>query len=126
MMEAWLRELRFAARYLARRRGATLTAVLALGIGIGAATTVFSVLHGVLLRPLDYPESERIVAVAQISPKGQRMGGMSEPNFEDLRAQTRSFQAMAVHGGRVQSVSGGSEPLRVGVASVSDGFFDVL
>jgi predicted permease len=125
-METWLRELRFALRYLVRRRGATLTAVLALGLGTGGATTVFSVLHGVLLRPLDYPDSERIVALGQISPRGQRMSNMSEPNFEDLRAQTRSFAALAAYGGGVQSVSGGSEPMRVGVAVVSEGFFDVL
>jgi predicted permease len=126
MMETWLRELRFALRYLLRSRGATLSAVLALGIGVGAATTVFSVLYGVLLRPLPYPDSERIVALAQISPKGQRMGNMSEPNFDDLRAQTRSFAAMAVYAGWVQSVSGGNEPVRAGVAVVSDAFFDVL
>jgi len=121
MMETWLRELRFALRYLLRRRGATLSAVLALGIGVGAATTVFSVLYGVLLRPLPYPDSERIVALFQISPKDQRMGNMSDPNFDDLRAQTRSFEAMAVYAGRVLSVSGGSEPARVGVATVSEG-----
>jgi predicted permease len=125
-MENLLRELRFAARYLVRRGGASVTAVLALAIGVGAATTVFSVLYGVLLRPLPYPDSERIVALSQINPKGQRMRNMSGPNFDDLRLQTRSFAAMAVYGGWVQSVSGGNESVRAGVAVVSEEFFDVL
>jgi predicted permease len=125
-MDAWPSELRFALRYLRRQGATTAVAVLALAAGIGGATTLFSVLHAVLLRPLPFPDSERIVSVHQISPRGQRMNNMSEPNFEDLREQTRSFEAMAVYSGWIQSVSGGTEPVRAGVATVSESFFDVL
>jgi putative ABC transport system permease protein len=85
-VESWLNELRFAARYLLRRRGATATAVLALGIGVGAATTVFSVLYGVVLRPLPYPDSERIVALFQINARGQRTSTVSAVLLPALHA----------------------------------------
>jgi putative ABC transport system permease protein len=125
-VESWLNELRLAARFLARRRGPSMAAIVALGAGIGAATAVFSVLYGVLLRPLPFPDSERLVAVQAINRRGQRVNDFSEPNLDDLRAGTRSFEAMALYTGATQSVSGGLEPVRAGVAIVSEGFFDVL
>jgi predicted permease len=125
-MDAWWSDLRFAFRFLARNRGTTLVAVLALALGIGAATAIYGVAYDVLLRPLPYPDSERIVAVFQIAPDGRRMSQMSEPNFEDLEAQNRSLAAFAVYGGGVVSVAGGSEPVRATVISVSPEFFRVL
>ena len=124
-MDAWWQDLRFGARLLARNRGASAAAILALVLGIGACTAVFSVVHGVLLRPLPYPRSERLVALAEISPRGQRMS-FSDPNFEDVRDGSRSFEALAQYSASVESVAGGLEPLRAGVAAVSERFFDVF
>ena len=125
-MDAWWSDLRFACRFLARNRGTTLVAVLALALGIGAATAIYGVAYDVLLRPLPYPDSERIVAVFQVRPDGHRMRQMSEPNFEDLEAQNRSLAALAVYGARVVSVVGGSEPVRAHVIAVSPAFFRAL
>ena len=102
-MENWLSDLRFALRFLRRNRGTTLIAVLALALGIGATTAIFSVVYDVLLRPLPFPDSERIVAVFQVDPRGRRMGQISEPNFEDLEAQNRSLEALAIYSSGVHS-----------------------
>ena len=125
-MGAWWSDLRFAVRFLARNRGTTLVAVLALALGIGAATAIYGVAYDVLLRPLPYPDSERIVAVFQVAPDGRRMRQMSEPNFEDLQAQNSSLAAFAIYGGDVVSVAGGSEPVRARVMAVSPEFFRAL
>jgi predicted permease len=125
-MEGWASDLRFALRQLVRNRGTSLVAVLALALGIGATTAIYAVVYDVLLRPLPYPDSERLVAVFQVAPSGRRMSQMSEPNFEDLAAANRSLAAMAVYSPRVLSVTGGSEPVRAVVASVSASFFDAL
>jgi len=123
-VENWLSDLRFALRFLRRNRGTTLIAVLALGIG--STTAIFSVVYDVLLRPLPFPDSERIVAVFQVDPRGQRMGQISEPNFEDLEAQNKSLEALAVYASGVHSVAGAAEPVRATVAVVSGSFFRAL
>ena len=125
-MDGWWSDLRYAFRFLARNRGTTIVAVLALTLGIGAATAIYGVAYDVLLRPLPYPDSERIVAVFQVRPDGHRMRQMSEPNFEDLEAQNRSLAALAVYGSGVVSVVGGSEPVRAHVTAVSPAFFRAL
>jgi putative ABC transport system permease protein len=119
-------DLKFAARFLARNRATSLLAVLALALGIGAATAIFSVAYDVLFRPLPFPESERVVAVFQVDPRGHRMGQMSEPNFEDLAAQNTTLERLAVYSSSVQSITGGPAPVAATVAVVSEAFFDVL
>ncbi len=77
MIEAIVRDLRFAARGMARTPSFTAAAVLTLAIGIGATTAVFSVVYGVLLRPLPFPTADRLVRVVQILPargEGRRAG----------------------------------------------------
>lgn len=125
-MNGWRHDLRFAIRYLLRNRGTTAVAVLALALGIGATTAIFSVVYDVLLRPLPFPESERMVAVYQVNPNGRRMAQISEPNFEDLATANRTLEAMAVFSSWAQSVSGGKEPVRATVAVVSEAFLRVL
>jgi predicted permease len=100
--------------------------IATLALGLGASTMIFSVVNGVLLTPLPYPEPERIVRVRQVNENGLAGNNISEPNFSDLRRQTRSFAALARYAGGVQPVSGGSEPTRVRTASVSGEFFDVV
>jgi predicted permease len=122
----WTGELKASVRQFVRGRSTTLVAVLALALGIGVATALFSVVHAVLLSPLPYPDSERLVRVHPINPQGTRTNNFSEPNFEDLRDATRSFEALALYSSWTQSVAGGTEPVRAEVAVVSDRFFDVL
>jgi predicted permease len=124
-MHAWLQDIRFSGRLFSRNRATTAAAVLALAVGIGASTAVFSVVHGVLLRPLPYVEEERIVAITQVGARGQSMR-FSDPNFEDVRDQNRSLQSIAEYAVRVESVVGGTEPVRAAVAAVSRSFFEVF
>ena len=125
-METLRQDLRYVVRGLRRSPFFFIVTVLTLGLGIGAMTAIFSVVDGVLLRALPYPEPERIVQLWQINAKGGTTQ-FSDPNFTDLSAQSRSFAATAEfdEGGTV-SVSGGTEPLRARAATVSHDFFRVL
>lgn len=124
-MNSLLQEIRLAVRALVKRPGFTVVAVLTLALGIGASTAIFSVLDAVLLRPLPYPNQERIVELRELDEKGKRMS-FAQPNFEDLRARTRSFDALAQYSAWPQAIAGGSEPVRTTAASVSGDFFRVL
>ena len=124
-MEALFQELRFGLRMLWKAPGLTLATLITLALGIGATTAIFSVVYGVLLRPLPYPDPNRIVAVFEVTSKG-RPSRVADPNFDDFRDQSRSFQAIAKYAYEVASVSGASEPTRTTVAAVSPDFLKVL
>ena len=125
-MDGIARDLRFTVRSLRRSPGFFTLTVLTLALGIGATTAIFSVVNGVLLRGLPYPDAERIVRVFQVGEHGGR-GQVSDPNFEDWKARSRSFDALAqmTSVGTV-SVTGASEPLRARSAVVSKEFFAAL
>lgn len=125
-MDHLLQDLRYALRKLGKAPGFTAVAVLTLGLGIGATTTLFSVVHGVLLRALPYPEPDRIVRVFEVGKNGNRPAQMSDPNFADLAQQNRSFEGLAQFQTMLVSVSGGHEPARVMAAQVSRDFFRVM
>jgi putative ABC transport system permease protein len=112
-------------RVLGRRPAFSLVAVLTLAAGIGANTAIFSVVHAVLLRPLPYPEPDRIVRLWEQSEAGNR-NDVSHPNFIDWRAGARSFDALAEYSGGTQTVLGGQEAVFADVYTVSDGFFRVF
>jgi putative ABC transport system permease protein len=118
--------LRLAARQLLRYPGFSAVVIATLALGIGTSTLIFSVVNGVLLKPLPYPEPDRIVRVLQVNENGFVGNNLSEPNISDLKEQTRSFSALARYAVGVQPVSGGSEPTRAWTASVSGEFFDVV
>jgi putative ABC transport system permease protein len=126
LLEDLGRDLRYGARVLRRAPGFAIVAILTLGLGIGAATAVFSVVNGVLLAPLPYPEPDRIVRLFQIDANGRRMGAVSEPNYTDWRQGTRAFRAMAlISSGPGPAVIGTEASMVVG-SSVSHEFFDVM
>ena len=124
-METLLHDLRHALRILRRSPGFTSVSVLTLALAIGATTAIFSVVYGVLLRPLPYNNPERIMAVFEITPQGVR-NRLADPNFDDFRDQSRSLQAIAKYSAYAVSVSGGSQPTRTTVASVTPQFLKVL
>src|SRR5688500_2946978 len=127
VIEDFSRDLKYGVRTLVRGPGFSLVAILTLGLGIGAATAVYSVVHGVLLRPLPYPEEGRIVRLFQIDEDGNRMGQVSEPNFNDWKSQSRSFAALAEIGARGKvTITGNFEPHRAPVAYVSREFLAVM
>jgi len=124
-LESFLRELRHGWRTLAKSPGFAAVAVLTLALGIGASTAIFSVVDTVLLSALPYPKPQQLVRVWEQAPNGRRMN-LSDPNFDDLRAQGSTLSALAVYGYRRASVSGGREPARVEIAVVSRDFFRAL
>jgi putative ABC transport system permease protein len=125
MIETLLQDLRYALRMLARNLGFTAVAVLTLALSIGATTAIFSVVYGVLLRPLPYRDSSRIMSIFEINPEGHR-SHLADPNFDDFRDQNRSFQTIAKYGENVVSVSGARQPTRTSVANVSPDFLKVF
>jgi len=125
IVETSWQDLRFAARMLRKSPGFTSVAILTLALGIGASTSIFSVVDAVLLRPLPYPNPQQIVRVWEQSPDGHRMN-LADPNFADFLAQNNTFDSLAVYGFGLSSVSGGSEPVRLNLAAVSSHFFQAL
>ncbi len=125
-METLARDLRYVARSLARSPGFFVVTVLTLGLGIAATTAIFSVVNGVLLRPLPYPQPDRIVQLFQVDKDGKRMS-VSEPNFRDWKGETRSFSAMALASvATTVTVNGLSEPARASATMVTRDFFTVF
>ncbi|HEX7118838.1 MAG TPA: ABC transporter permease [Longimicrobiales bacterium] len=124
---AGLRELRFAVRSLARRPGFALVVVATLALGIGANVAIFAVVNAVLIRPLPYPESERIVTIRHHAP------GLSLPELENsdgtirlYREFARTVEDVALVRGSSRNLVGGERPARVRVLEVSPQFFDVV
>jgi len=124
-MESFLSDLRFAFRTLRRSPVFACAAVLTLAVAIGATTSIFSVVYGVLLRPLPYTEPDRIMAIFEVTSKGT-WSHLADPNYDDFRDQNRSFQAIAKYNDTISSVSGASQPLRTVVAGVTPGFLKVF
>ncbi|CAA9223558.1 MAG: Acidobacterial duplicated orphan permease (function unknown) [uncultured Chthoniobacterales bacterium] len=118
-------DIRYATRSLIKKPGFTAVAVITLALGIGASTAIFSVLDAVLLRPMPYPQQDRIVEITELNENGRAMQ-FAEPNFHDLKTRSRSFEALAQYSDYPDAVSGGSEPIRTTVAGASAEFFRVL
>ena len=104
------RDLKFGLRTLLRSPGFALVAVVTLALGIGANTAIFSVVRGILLRPLPYEHPDRLVSVAELSNRGGSMG-VAWPNVGDWRAESSSFAGLAVVTGGTTTVLGGNEPV---------------
>ncbi len=124
-MQTLWHDLRQAARLVRNRPGFSAAAMLSLALGIGACTSIFSVVNGVLLQPLPYPEPDRIVQLREVAQTGRRMP-IAEPNFLDVRARNRSLEAMAQYRSGLEAVTGGSEPVRTRTTLVSNEFFRVM
>lgn len=111
-------------RVLRKNPGFTLTAVLTLALGTGAVAAMFSIVNGVLLRPLPYPEPDRLVTIEERHEDGG--GSVPWANFLDLEARSRGLAAMTSYGAWTATVLGTGQPLRVRSGAVSQGFFKVF
>ena len=120
-----LPDLRYAFRQLLKSPGFTCVAVLALALGIGANTAIFSVVYGVLLRPLPFPEQDRLVFVGEWSEQVPNMS-VSYPNFLDWRDRQRSFTAMGVARFQGFNYVGPRETERIEGAMVSHDLLQTL
>src|ERR1043165_686251 len=108
-MRTLLQDLRYAVRTLAKTKSFTLAAVLALALGIGANSAIFSVANAILLRPLPYSEPERLVMISgDIKKPGLNDLGASAPEFFDYKEQSHSFERLAYYTEGGFNLSGGS------------------
>ena len=119
------RDLRLAGRSLRRTPVYTAVALLTIALGIGVTTAVFSVVDGVLLRPLPYPGPERIVRLYERNERFPR-NAWAAANFHDVRAATRTLTSVAYYSAWTSTVLGADEPLRARTAAISGDFFKVL
>src|SRR5437764_3666738 len=124
-METLAKDLRYAVRMLIKGRTATAIALLALTLGIGANTAIFSVINAVLIKPLPYPHPEQLVRVYEKSPQFEQMS-VSYPNFVDWQRQSQAFARMAVYRHQQFNITGGQEPERVNGRLISADFFSTL
>jgi predicted permease len=116
-IEEFVQDLRYAARMMRRNLGVTLIAVLTLVLGIGANTAIFSLVDGVLLRPLPFPQSNRLVAMTYFYPKGA---------FVVMRDQSRTMDVMANTDVTEFNLTGQDLPVRLTGTSVSANWFNIL
>ena len=124
-MTTFLQDLRYALRMLAKSPGFTAVAILTLALGIGANTAIFSVVNAVLLRPLPYPEANRLVFLGEWSEQIPEMS-ISMANFNDWRTQNKSFESMAAYQSDNVVLTGRGEPERLRLRRITAGFFPTL
>jgi putative ABC transport system permease protein len=126
-MRALMSELRYAGRTLLRSPGFAAVAVLTLALGIGANTAIFSVIRSVLLRPLPFPEAERVYGVSESRlDRGWESTSFTHPNFWDVRDMNRTFEAIGALEWTTINLAGGEYPERLYAARVTEGFFRAL
>jgi putative ABC transport system permease protein len=120
-------DLRYGLRLLAKSRGFTALAVLALALGIGANTAIFSVANAFLRKPVSFPQLDRLVAIENLAPE-QTVGwnNVSPADYLDWKRQSRSFEQMAAIEESNVNLTGNAEPERALGAFVSANYFDVL
>src|SRR5215470_8984878 len=128
IVQTLLQDLRYGARMLMKAPGFTLIAVITLALGIGANTAIFSVVNAVLLRPLPYRDAERIVAIQELDPQGNRIQGTSA-NFLDWRSQNTVFAHLAAIRSRqsnLANLTNDGQAARIETAITSANFFEVF
>jgi putative ABC transport system permease protein len=124
MQKMW-QDLRYGVRMLLKNPGITFVVILALALGIGANTAIFSVVDAVLLRPLPYPESDRLVFINETS-KAMDEISVSYPNFTDWRNQNHVFEKIGVSNRSSYNLTGGGEAERIVTGQVSADVFAAL
>ena len=125
-----LRELKIAVRHLAKSPGFAITAVLMLTLGIGVTTAIFSVVEGVLLRPLPFPQSDRLMVLADILQgadiSGNGEAGVTVPDIQNYTRDTHSFTSLGGYSGAGYELSGEGEPAIINATRMTGGVFPAL
>ena len=125
MLTTLWQDVRYGARMLLKNPGITFVVILALALGIGANTAIFSVVNAVLLRPLPYEESDRLVFLNEKNPTLDEMS-ISYPNFTDWRNQNQVFEKIGVYNRNSYNLTGWGEAERITTGQVSADLFSVL
>jgi hypothetical protein len=128
-MDTIRKDLAYAFRMLGRNPGFTAIAILALALGIGANTAIFSVVNAVLLKPLPYPDAERLVKIwGQFEGIGipNNRNWISAPEFNDIEGMNHSFTQVAAIDGDGFNLTGRGQPERLEAAIVSTSFFPLM
>jgi predicted permease len=126
-IENFLMDIRYALRQLRRKPGFTAVAVLTLALGIGATTAIFSVVDGILLKPLPYPHADRLVYVEQTAPGiGFTHAAMAPALYFIYRGQSRTFEDIGLYSYDSVNVSGAGRPQHLSALDVTDGLLPVL
>ena len=126
-MNTLIQDIRFGLRMLLKSPSISIVATIALALGIGANTAIFSVVNAVLLRPLPFPDPDSLVAVFETVPqRGLQRGSHSYPNFFDVRAQNTTFERMACYHSSNFIMTGRGEPARLQGAMVTADLFPLL
>jgi predicted permease len=129
-LETMGQDFRYGARALVKSPAFTLVAAISLALGIGANTAIFSVVNHLLLRPLPYPDAQRIVDVWHTPPQASFPGmsrfSVSPANYLDWKSQSQSFEQMSVYSYAGYNLSAGDEPVSVTGSVVSSEFFSVF
>jgi putative ABC transport system permease protein len=126
-MNTLIQDIRFGLRMLLKSPSISIVATIALALGIGANTAIFSVVNAVLLRPLPFPNSDALFAVFETdTQRGQIRGSHSYPNFMDMRAQNTVFEHVASYHGGDYILTGRGEPARLQGSVVTADLFSLL
>jgi putative ABC transport system permease protein len=126
-MNTLLQDIRFGLRMLLKSPSVSIVATIALALGIGANTAIFSVVNAVLLRPLPFPDPDSLVAVFETdTQRGQQRGSHSYPNFMDLRAQNTVFERISTYRSGDYIMTGHGEPARLQGAVVTADLLPLL
>lgn len=127
LLETLFQDLRYAARMLCKYPGFALTVIVTLALGIGANTTIFSVVNAVLMEPLPYVQSDRLVRVWESNPGQNRVeSAASVPNFQDWQTQQSVFEQLAASELNTFNLTGSGEPQRVPAARISANLVPML
>src|SRR3954462_9975793 len=119
-MDAFLRDVRHAIRNLLRTPGFAFVTILTLALGIGANTAIFSVVNAVILRPLGYPEADRLVFISSQFPKmGFDQFWVSPPEFMEFQERARSFSSVGAFSTGQANLTAADRPRRLNTANVS-------
>src|SRR5579862_2680141 len=124
-LESFIQDVRYGVRSLIKNPGFATVAILTLALGIGANTALFSVVNGVLLKPLPYPQPDQLVAIHE-SKVNFPQGSISYPNFRDWQHGNHTFAAMAIARGSGFTLTGRGEPEQVRAGLVTSDFFRLL
>ena len=124
-MDSVLQDVRYAIRRLRAAPGFTLAAVLTLTIGMGGAAATFAIVDAVALRPLPFPDADRIVRLREVTPQGDG-ASFSEPDYLDFAARLRMVSAIAAMRPLQLTLTGAGDAVRVDGAAVTPSLFPVL